>query len=87
MHVAHQICNVRILLLPAHYRGKGIDPMRRLGTFHYDFHYYLCVTEAWRDGWRRRNDTAHTYARQRIRLHRNLQQELHTYSDKDEAGG
>jgi hypothetical protein len=28
---------MQILLLPAHYRGKGIDLVRRLGASHYDF--------------------------------------------------
>jgi hypothetical protein len=41
-----QACNVRILLLPARYRGKGIDLVCRLGASHYDFNCSLCVTEA-----------------------------------------
>jgi hypothetical protein len=46
MYAGPQTYNMRILLLLARYRGKIIDPMRRLGALHYDFHCASCVTEA-----------------------------------------
>jgi hypothetical protein len=59
MHAASQVYNVLILLLSAHYWGKDIDIMHRLGALHYDFHGASCVTEVWRDGRRRLDDTAY----------------------------